>query len=48
MLGATTFATMGLSADEPKSRRKVRIGVVGGGFGTAFSGISTPTASLPA
>ena len=36
MLGATTFGTMGLSADEPKSRRKVRIGVVGGGFGTAF------------
>src|SRR5262245_31423161 len=34
MLGATTFATMGFSADEPKSRRKLRIGVVGGGFGT--------------
>src|SRR5205814_1567222 len=28
MLGATTFGTMGLSTDEPKSRRKVRIGVV--------------------
>src|SRR5947208_5099465 len=36
LLGATTFGTMGLSADKPKSRRKVRIGVVGGGFGTAF------------
>ena len=36
LLGATTFGTMALSADEPKSRRKVRIGVVGGGFGTAF------------
>ena len=31
LLGATTFGTMALSADEPKSRRKVRIGVVGGG-----------------
>src|SRR5438876_11734444 len=36
MLGATTFGTLGLSAAEPNSRRKVRIGVVGGGFGTAF------------
>jgi predicted dehydrogenase len=36
MLGATTLGTTGLSADEPNSRRKVRIGVVGGGFGTAF------------
>jgi len=35
MLGATTFGTLALAADEPKSR-KVRIGVVGGGFGTAF------------
>src|SRR5439155_13631541 len=36
LLGATTFGTMALSADEPKSRRKVRIGVVGGGFGCDF------------
>jgi hypothetical protein len=36
MLGATTFGTMALSADEPKSRRKVRIGVEGGNFGAAF------------
>src|SRR5262245_3072851 len=36
LLGATAFATTGLSADEPKSRRKVRIGVVGGNFGAAF------------
>src|SRR5262245_983531 len=35
MLGATTFAATGFSADEPKSR-KVRIGVVGGNFGAAF------------
>src|SRR6476660_1324437 len=26
LLGATTFGTMALAADEPKSRRKVRIG----------------------
>ena len=31
-----TFATAGLSADEPKSPRKVRIGVVGGNFGLGF------------
>ena len=35
LLGATTFGTA-VSADEPKSRRKLRIGVVGGGFGCAF------------
>ena len=36
LLGATTFGATGLSAAEPKSRRKLRIGVVGGGFGCAF------------
>ena len=36
MLGATAFGTTGSSADEPSSRRKVRIGVVGGNFGAAF------------
>src|SRR5262245_25071599 len=41
LLGATTFGTTtfgraALSADEPKSPRKVRIGVVGGNFGAAF------------
>ena len=33
---ATTLGTTGLSADEPKSQRKVRIGVVGGNFGAGF------------
>src|SRR5262249_688328 len=36
LLGATTFGATALSADEPKSPRKVRIGVVGGNFGAAF------------
>src|SRR5262245_55497101 len=36
LLGATTLGTAGLSADEPKSRRKLRVGVVCGNFGCAF------------
>jgi predicted dehydrogenase len=36
VLGATTFGATRLSADAPKPRRKVRIGVVGGNFGAAF------------
>src|SRR5438876_7329296 len=36
VLGATAFGATRLSADEPKSRRKVRMGVVGGNFGAAF------------
>src|SRR5262245_25058439 len=36
LLGASAFATTGLSADEPKSPRKLRIGVVGGNFGLSF------------
>jgi len=35
-LGATTLGAARLLADEPKPRRKVRIGVVGGGFGASF------------
>src|SRR6187455_2107696 len=35
-LGATALGAPALSADEPKSRRKLRIGVVGGNFGAAF------------
>src|SRR5262245_11858770 len=36
LIGATTFGAMQLTADEPKPRRKLRIGVVGGNFGAAF------------
>src|ERR1043166_7577957 len=36
LLGATTFGVTQLTADEPKARRKLRMGVVGGGFGCAF------------
>jgi predicted dehydrogenase len=36
LLGATTFGRTVLSADEPKSPRKLRIGVVGGNFGLGF------------
>lgn len=36
LLGATTFQAATSPAEEPKPRRKVRVGVVGGGFGCAF------------
>ena len=36
LLGAATFGAAGLSGEEPKPRRKLRMGVVGGNFGAAF------------